>query len=107
MKNFVHIKDVQPSFNSGHYSYNLLEGDQPGETGVSRYICKEYQEPGVHDFHEGFYVLEGKGSIKCDAEEHSIQAGMSFIVPVNVKHSIKCSEDVSEVKVFWFHIPNN
>ncbi len=105
MGNYISIEGIKPSFNNGHYSYKLLDNDQPSETGVSRYICKEYQEPGVHDFHEGFYVLEGKGSMRCGSDEHLIEAGVSFIVPAAVEHSIKCSEDVSEIKLFWFHIP--
>ena len=107
MNNFVNIKDIEPSFNHGHYSYPLLDNGKLSETGVSVYTTKEYQVPGVHEFSEGFYVLEGKGFIKCDSDEYFIEEGMSFIVQAGIGHSIRCDEDMPEVKVFWFHLYND
>lgn len=105
MIKMVNMKNIEPSFSNGHYSYYLLGHEQLSETGVSVYICKEYQEPGVHEYNEGFYVLKGNGFIKCDSSEHFIEESMSFIVPYNVEHSLKCSEGISELRVFCFHIP--
>jgi mannose-6-phosphate isomerase-like protein (cupin superfamily) len=107
MKRYVSVNDVKPTFNNGHYSYNLLD-ERNGcvnhcRTGLSVYTTADYRSPGIHDDQEGFFVLDGYGYAAIDHEEIRLEPNMSFIVPAGVEHSIKSDSDENPVRVFWFH----
>lgn len=107
MNNYADLNKVEPSFGDWHYSYDLLDehnGCIAGcKTGVSLYTCVDYQQPGNHKDQEGFFVLDGKGSVKIGEEYIELYPGISFIVPAGVNHSIKSSSAEIGVRVFWFH----
>ena len=103
----VNRKDVETIKGEGHASYFLLDeknGCVAGcKTGVSVYSLAEYNNPGVHDDQEGFFVVEGSGWAKVGDKEFPIEPDSSFIVPAHYEHSLKKDTDSGPLKVFWFH----
>lgn len=91
----------------GHKSCVLLDESNGcrGEclAGISVYQRREFSEPQCHGFQEGFYVISGSGLALVGNEDFSIEEGMTFLVPVGVRHTLKCAPNCDSVKVFWFH----
>ena len=71
--------------------------------GLSFYNDEEYGEPGIHDDQEGFYVLEGSGTVRFGDEEFDIAPGSGFIAHAGVPHTIKRKPGSKPVKVLWCH----
>ncbi len=71
--------------------------------GISEYFAEEFNDPGIHDIQEGFYVLEGKGYAKIGENEFKVIKGDSFIVPAGVMHTLKKDKEVNLLKVLWSH----
>ena len=57
---------------------------------------------GVHDDHEGFYVIAGKGAFWLEGEEFEIAPGTAMIAPVGMRHGLK-KTSVEDLQVFIFH----
>lgn len=73
-------------------------------SGISVYDSEEFNPyPGSHSDQEGFYVLEGKGSVRLDELEFAIEPGDSFVAGPGVKHTIRTDSKDLPVKVFYFH----
>lgn len=71
--------------------------------GVSYYTREEYDTARSHEDQEGFFVLEGHGKALIGGEEISLEPGVSFMVPAQVKHTVKKDRNCPVCKVFWFH----
>lgn len=71
--------------------------------GVSYYTREEYDTARSHEDQEGFFVLEGHGKALIGDEEISLEPGVSFMVPAQVKHAVKKDRNCPVCKVFWFH----
>lgn len=55
----------------------------------NHFYNKEYIVPyGVHDDHEGFYVIAGTGKMVIGMEEFDLKPGVSMVAPGNVPHAI-------------------
>lgn len=61
-------------------------------------------EPGVHDDHEGFFVLDGCGRMLLDGVEYELSPGTAMVAPAGVKHAIR-KTGVEDMRVFIFHFP--
>ncbi len=71
---------------------------------VNEFSNEEYLTPGIHADHEGFYVVEGFGTIRIGEVEYQIEAGTTMIVPAGTKHAIKrIGKDT--LKIFLYHFP--
>ena len=103
----MEITNLQEQESSGNYAQVLLDKAQgclgACLAGITVYKSSGYPEEQVHDFQEGFYVISGRGQTLVDGKEYDIKAGDSFLVPLGVKHTSRCSGDAEEMKVFWFH----
>lgn len=64
----------------------------------------EFPEAGVHDDHEGFYVVAGEGTIRIAGEETSLSPGMAILVPAGVPHAIR-KRGSRDLEIFIFHFP--
>lgn len=73
--------------------------------GISIYKNDAYDESlwAAHEDQEGFYVLEGSGTMKIGDEEITVKAGDCFLVPAHVFHMMKRDAGCEYCKVFWFH----
>ncbi len=99
------VKEVDSG--NGHSSFPML-GEAQGcvndcAGGISYYRAKEYTAPAVHDFQEGFIVLEGEGSARVGAEEFQLEKETAFIVPAGVEHQLKSADSEQPLILFWFH----
>ena len=74
-------------------------------TGVGVFFLHDYPPAGIHDDHEGFYVIHGSGFAKVGESEFRISSGTSFVAPAGVPHAIKKDKDSGELRIFWFHFP--
>ena len=73
--------------------------------GIAIYFMDTYNEPGIHDDQEGFYVVEGSGQARVGDDEFDIRPGSAFIAAKGVPHSIKRNPDSGPIKVVWSHGP--
>jgi mannose-6-phosphate isomerase-like protein (cupin superfamily) len=74
------------------------------QMGGSVYTATEYPTPAVHDYQEGFLVVEGTGRAQIGESEFALYPGVAFIVPAGVSHTMKKDADVQDgVRLFWFH----
>ena len=108
MEYYVSLKDVEKQDSgNGHYSYPLLsEANGCGEdiaTGISYYSSTEFTPPAVHEFHEGFMVLSGKGYARVAEEEFPIDDQVSFFVPAGTEHALKSGSEEEPLVLFWYH----
>lgn len=92
---------------NGHWSYPLLD-ERNGcinscASGISYYSNLEFIPPAVHPFQEGFLVLEGFGKAHVGDQIFYLEPHMSFLVPSGIPHSLKCENESSPLKLFWFH----
>jgi mannose-6-phosphate isomerase-like protein (cupin superfamily) len=104
---FIHEDDVAIIQGDGLVYKNLIMPDQGAVNefvlGVTEYYEEDYKTIGVHDFQEGFYIVEGEGTAKIGEEEFDIRPGTSFIAAKGVPHSIKKSPGSVPVKLVWVH----
>lgn len=108
MKYYVSKKEVERNNNTvGHTVFPLLNEEHGCVagccTGISLYNLDEFPPPGLHDFQEGFIVMEGTGWAKVGDEEFRLEPDVSFIAPAGTKHTIKKDPSVKHIKLFWFH----
>lgn len=107
MKYHVHRKEVLPIVRGTHDTYAMLNTPQGCTNGccagISIHSTTDFPEPGVHQDQEGFCVLEGCGWAKVGDQLFALEPEIAFIVPANVPHSLKRSEESVPLKVFWFH----
>jgi mannose-6-phosphate isomerase-like protein (cupin superfamily) len=108
MKYYVSLKEAKKEESgNGHYSYPLLNEfngcPKDVASGVSYYTSNEFTPPAVHEFHEGFMVLSGKGYARVDDEEFALDDQISFFVPAGKKHSLRCEGSDKPLVLFWFH----
>lgn len=91
----------------GHFSYSLL-GEAQGCTngccgGISYYTSTEYTPAAVHDDHEGFVVLSGKGMAKIGDEEFLLEKETAFLAPIGTSHQMRTLNEEEPLVLFWFH----
>lgn len=108
MSYFVQKNQVQEmNSGNGHSSFPMLSEKQGCVNdcagGISYYRDTEYTPPAVHDFQEGFIVLEGKGSARVGAEECLLEKETAFIVPAGVEHQLRALDQNQPLVLFWFH----
>lgn len=77
----------------GSYSWDFFRENETPCVGYramfNHFYNKEYIVPyGVHDDHEGFYVIAGTGKMIIDVEEFDLKPGVSMVAPANVPHAI-------------------
>lgn len=67
------------------------------------FTAAEYPEPGVHDDHEGFYVVSGRGWLLIADQEYELTPGTAMFAPAKTPHAIKSSG--GELEIFIYHFP--
>ena len=107
MSCYTHEENIQAIQGDG-LIYKDLITEQTGAVngfmlGVTEYYLEEYKTIGVHEFQEGFYVLEGEGMAKLGDTEFNIRPGSSFIATKGTPHSIKKTPGSGAVKLVWVH----
>jgi len=104
-----HEDQVEPISDTHHSGAELIGPEHGAVNGYSIgfaiYFRDTYNEPGIHDDQEGFYVVEGTGRARVGDEEFDIRPGSAFIAGKGVPHSIKRNPDSGPVKVIWSHGP--
>ena len=108
MKYYADLAQCQMNQAAGHRGGAMLDvenGCVNGcQIGGSVYTSTEYPTAGVHDYQEGFLVVEGTGTAKIGDSEFALFPGIAFIVPAGVQHTMKKDTDVADgVRLFWFH----
>mgnify|MGYP006355194443 CR=1 FL=1 len=73
--------------------------------GIGIFFFEDYPSDGLHDDHEGFYVVSGSGYAKVGDQEFEISEGTSFVAPAGVPHAIKKKKGGADMKIYWFHFP--
>lgn len=72
---------------------------------LNHFYNEEYLVPyGVHDDHEGFYVISGTGTMVIGEEEFTLLPGASMVAPAGVPHAIRKTSE-QDLKIFLFHFP--
>ena len=66
------------------------------------FYSEQYPEPGVHDDHEGFFVLSGHGRMLLAGTEYELAPGSAMVAPAGVRHAIRKSGD-EDLRVFIYH----
>ena len=106
MNHIKNIDHLSPQYFPGAISYpGFPEKDTPIEgcyTMLNIFTDKEYNEPGIHEDNEGFYVIGGTGKIMIAEEEFDISQGSCILVPAGVPHAIKKTGD-EELTIFIYH----
>ena len=59
---------------------------------------------GIHEDHEGFFVLSGEGKFLLSGEEFDIEPGTAMIAPSGAPHGLK-KRGEADLVVFIFHFP--
>ncbi len=111
MKYYVSLKESEKvDSGNGHWSYPLLsEANGCGKdcaTGISYYTSAEYTPAAVHEFHEGFMCLSGRGKALVGDEEFEVDESVSFFVPAGTAHSLCSASKDKPLILFWFHAKN-
>ena len=100
----IHSGDVK-NF-PGALSYQLFNETNSPINGFSamfnEFTNDTYLKPGIHEDNEGFYVVEGSGSIQIANQEFTLGPGSAMIVPANTLHAIK-KNSANCLKIFLFH----
>ena len=66
---------------------------------------EEYIVPyGIHEDHEGFYVISGTGKMIIGEEEFDLEPGVSMVAPANVPHAIRKTSQ-QDLEIFLYHFP--
>lgn len=68
------------------------------------FFSEDYPEPGVHDDHEGFFVVGGRGRMMLDGVEYELAPGSAMVAPAGVRHAIRKVGD-EDLRVFIYHFP--
>ena len=104
-----HEDQVQQTSDTHHSGAELIGPPQGAvngySIGIAIYFRDTYNEPGIHDDQEGFYVVEGTGQARVGDEEFDIRPGSAFMVAPGVLHSIKRDPASGPVKLVWSHGP--
>jgi len=107
MRYHLHEDEVKATEDNGMAYKSLITGQQGAVNefvlGVTEYYAEEYQNIGLHETQEGFYVLAGVGTARVGDTEFPIRAGTSFIAPKGVPHSVKKSPGSVPVRLIWAH----
>jgi len=93
----------------GSHSWDFFcEGDSPCNGYRAMYNLfynEEYIVPyGVHEDHEGFYVISGTGKMIIGEEEFDLEPGVSMVAPANVPHAIR-KTSAQDLEIFLYHFP--
>ena len=95
-------------FFPGVYSDPIFDEGNTPVAGFSAmlnlFFNDEYLAPGVHEDHEGFFVVAGQGKMMLDDVEHILTPGSTMIVPAGVTHAIKKNGN-EDLKIFIYHFP--
>lgn len=107
MKNMIAWNDIMPNEFPGHLSYNCLNGQTGCQNGccagLSIYSSVEFQQPGVHDDQECFFVLEGAGELMNGDAVYPLEPGVFFLVAPGSPHTIRSRSGEQPIRVIWFH----
>lgn len=68
------------------------------------FTSEEFPEAGIHEDHEGFYVVSGEGAIRIGGRESPLSPGTAMIVPAGVSHAIR-KTGIQDLEIFIFHFP--
>lgn len=71
--------------------------------GVLEYTQTQYNQGGIHEDQEVFYVLEGSGEALVGVESFPLRPGDCFHVPPKHYHAIKRDESCPCIRLFFFH----
>ena len=75
-------------------------------TMLNRFFESEYPETlGVHEDHEGFYVISGRGFFLLEEQEYEIAPGTAMLAPKGKRHGLKKTGN-EDLVVFIFHFPD-
>ncbi len=109
MKKVYSSKSTEITEYPGSHSWLYFDTDDTPCQGYramfNRFYNTEYMVPyGIHDDHEGFYVVSGTGKMIIGREEFDLAPGISMIAPADVPHAIKKTSQ-ADLEVFLFHFP--
>ncbi len=92
----------------GAYSYPIFDGHNTPINACCAmfniFFSEEYPQPGVHDDHEGFYVISGNGKMMLNGEEYDLRPGFAMYAPAGIPHAIK-KVGKEDLRVFLYHFP--
>ena len=97
-----------PSTQFPDYVFRPLLGPECGTLngctcGILEYTQTEYNQGGIHEDQEVFYVLEGSGAALVGEVEFPLRPGCCFHVPPRHYHAIKRDSDCPSIRLFFFH----
>jgi len=99
----VNAASVQPSEREGVNTRALLNKNTPTDTlniGLISLDPGGQQHPHAHEDEEGFFVVEGSGTVRLGDAEHPIFAGMAILAPAGTVHCFKNSGNAPLTLVF-------
>ena len=90
------------------YLFRQLLGPEDGTLagcccGILEYTQQAYNQGGIHEDQECFYVLNGTGTALVGEEEFPLRPGDCFHVPPHHYHAIKRDESCPHIRLFFFH----
>lgn len=93
----------------GCYAWPFFEeGESPCKgyrAMYNHFYNEEYIVPyGVHEDHEGFFVVSGTGTMMIGDEEFVLEPGVSMVAPANVPHAIRKTSE-QDLEIFLYHFP--
>lgn len=93
----------------GSHSWDFFRESESPCTGYramfNHFYNEEYIVPyGIHDDHEGFYVISGTGKMIIGEEEFDLEPGVSMVAPANIPHAIRKTSE-QDLEIFLFHFP--
>lgn len=72
---------------------------------INRFYNQEYIVPyGVHEDHEGFFVVSGTGKMIIGKEEFDLAPGVAMVAPANVPHAIRKTSE-QDLEIYLYHFP--
>ncbi|MEN6316136.1 MAG: cupin domain-containing protein [Clostridiaceae bacterium] len=103
MKLYTYLDRLNMDKTKVNPSAKFLDGLNGSCSGICFYNSLKYEVPGCHDDQEGFYVIEGSGTVLMGDTEAEVRPDMAILLPPRTKHSFKRNPDSVPIKVFWFH----
>lgn len=108
-KVFSPISDQTVEFPGSHSHPYFGPQDTPCEgyyAMLNHFYNTDYIIPyGIHDDHEGFFVVSGTGKmIIGDEPEFDLFPGVSMVAPAHVPHAIK-KTSAEDLEIFLYHFP--
>ncbi len=103
----IHESEAQGTQFPDYHFLPLLgpeNGTLNGSTcGILEYTQTEYNQGGIHEDQEVFYVLAGSGEALVGEEMFALKPGDCFHVPPGHYHAIKRDTNCPNIRLFFFH----